>query len=74
MYIKKLGVYMTTNKELAQALRCNLFADRGTDIKAAIDYSMEIAKTSGNAPAVTTALFVVLNTLANVLETEVEAV
>lgn len=43
------------------------FADRGTNIREAYEYAFEIAKASDNPPAVTTAVFVVTNTIANYL-------
>jgi len=55
---------------LAQGLYNPLFASR-TTIKEAITYAYAIAKISDNPAAVTTALHVVLNTLAEHLETAV---
>ena len=54
-----------TTKELAQKIRCNLFAKRDT-LDEALEYAMEVNK--GN-PAAMTALMVVLNTLADNIET-----
>jgi len=54
-----------TNKELARKIRCNLFAKRDT-LDQALEYAMEVNK--GN-PAAMTALMVVLNTLADNIET-----
>ena len=55
---------------LAQGLYSPLFASR-TTIKEAITYAYDIAKASENPAAITTALHVVLNTLAEHLETAV---
>ena len=54
-----------TSKELARKIRCNLFAKRDT-LDEALEYAMEVNK--GN-PAAMTALMVVLNTLADNIET-----
>ena len=54
-----------TTKELTQKIRCNLFAKRDT-LDEALEYAMEVNK--GN-PAAMTALMVVLNTLADNIET-----
>jgi hypothetical protein len=54
-----------TTKELAQKIRCNLFAKRDT-LDQALDYAMQVNK--GN-PLAMTALMVVLNTLADNIET-----
>lgn len=56
-----------TPVQLGNALRFPVFADRGTDIQDAITYALQIANASENPPAVTTAVFVVVNTIANVL-------
>lgn len=56
-----------TPAELGKALRCELFADRGTNIKESLDYALNIAQASDNPQAVTTAVFVVVNTIANTL-------
>ncbi len=53
--------------QLGKALHCGLFADRGTDIKAALEYANEIAGASDNPPYVLTAVYVVVNTIANKL-------
>lgn len=55
---------------LAQGLYSPLFATRET-IKDAITYAYNIAKGSNNPAAVTTALHVVLNTIAQHLEDQV---
>jgi hypothetical protein len=55
---------------LAQGLYSPLFATRET-IKDAITYAYDIAKGSNNPAAVTTALHVVLNTIAQHLEDQV---
>ena len=55
---------MTKNVELATAIRHGLFADRET-LKEAFDYAQEVINRlpSSEQIAVTTALYVVLNTL-----------
>jgi hypothetical protein len=55
---------------LAQGLYSPLFASRDS-IKEAITYAYDIAKASENPAAVTTALHVVLNTIAQHLEDQV---
>lgn len=55
---------------LAQGLYSPLFATRNT-IKDAITYAYNIAKASDNPAAITTALHVVLNTIAQHLEDQV---
>lgn len=60
------GEYMT-NQELAQAIKVGLFADRGTDIRAALDYAYNVAQATDNPAAVMTAVHVVLNTVANAM-------
>lgn len=54
-----------TNAELAKKIRCNMFAKRET-IDEALEYAMEVMK--GN-PAAVTAMMVVLNTVADKVET-----
>jgi hypothetical protein len=58
-------------KSLAETLKCDLFATRKT-IREAIDYALDIAKASENPPATITAVYVVLNTIANTLLNYVE--
>jgi hypothetical protein len=55
---------MTKNVELAKAIRHGLFADRAT-LKEAFDYAQEVINRlrGSEQVAVTTALYVVLNTL-----------
>ena len=55
---------------LAQGLYSPLFATRDS-IKGAITYAYNIAKASDNPAAITTALHVVLNTIAQHLEDQV---
>lgn len=55
---------------LAQGLYSPLFASRDS-IKEAITYAYDIAKASENPAAITTALHVVLNTIAQHLEDQV---
>jgi len=56
-----------TKNELAEALRINLYGDRGTDLAAAYQYVNMIhdALPSDHRPAVGTALHVLVNTIAN---------
>jgi hypothetical protein len=56
---------------LASGLYSPLFATRDS-IKDAITYAYDIAKGSNNPAAITTALHVVLNTIAQHLETLIE--
>jgi len=58
---------MLRHHELAHSLKCNLFADRGTDICAAYDYLFKIANASDNPIAVLTAAHVLVNTICNAL-------
>ena len=54
-----------TNVELALSIRHKLFAERET-LQEAFDYAFSVFRTLGpNEIAATTAMFVVLNTLAN---------
>ena len=55
--------------ELAKSIYNPLFADRET-LKDAFDYAFKLAEHSGNAPAVLTAMFVVLNTVSKELRRE----
>ena len=56
-----------TKNELAEALRINLYGDRGTDLAAAYQYVNMIhdGLPSDHRPAVGTALHVLVNTIAN---------
>lgn len=58
---------MLRHHELAHSLKCNLFADRGTDISAAYEYLLAVADASNNPPAVITAAHVLVNTICNAL-------
>jgi len=58
---------MLRHHELAHSLKCNLFADRGTDINAAYEYLLSVADASDNPPAVITAAHVLMNTVCNAL-------
>jgi hypothetical protein len=53
-------------------LKCQLFADRGTDVAEAMKYAYKLIDTLPKADraAAYTALHVVLNTVANAMETE----
>jgi hypothetical protein len=55
-----------TNTELANSIRCGLFAER-ENLKEAMDYAFRVFRSldKGGEIAATTALFVVLNTLSN---------
>lgn len=61
-----------TNLELAEAMRHGLFADRGTDVRAAMrdayDYIETIHGEHGDQLAAFTALHIVLNTISNVIK------
>ena len=57
-------------QQLASGLYSPLFATQDS-IKDAIDYAYDIAKGSNNPAAITTALHVVLNTVAQYIENEV---
>jgi hypothetical protein len=63
-----------TKQELILSLRSNLFADRDTDLGAALTYASDIALATENPMAVYTALQVVLNTVANIIEEQYEQV
>jgi hypothetical protein len=65
---------MLRHHELAHSLKCNLFADRGTDINAAYEYLLSIADASDNPPAVITAAHVLMNTVCNALLMDEETV
>jgi len=58
-----------TNQELAKAIRHKLFADRET-LKDAFDYAFRVINACPESErlAVTTAMFVVLNTVAKEIE------
>jgi hypothetical protein len=58
---------MLRHHELAHSLKCELFADRGTDINAAYEYLLSVADASDNPPAVITAAHVLMNTVCNAL-------
>lgn len=57
--------------ELAKSIYNPLFADRD-NLKDAFDYAFNLAQHSGNAQAVLTAMFVVLNTVSKELQKEQE--
>jgi hypothetical protein len=57
-----------TNMELARSMRSNLFADRGTDVEAAFEGAFEIINRSKESAVLSTALMVIVNTIANVIE------
>ena len=56
-----------THSELAESLRCGMFADRET-IREAYDYALQVAKASGSSPQVLTAIHVMMNTIANTID------
>jgi hypothetical protein len=55
---------MNKNMELVKDIRCNLFASRDT-VDEALEYAMMMLKSN---PGALTALYVVLNTVANQIE------
>lgn len=57
-------------KDLIKHLRCGLFSDRGTDLDAALKYAQMVFKERPSEIHCITALYVVLNTVANILEEE----
>ena len=57
-----------TNMELVQGMRSKLFADRGTDVEAAFADAFEVINRSKEAAALSTAIMVIMNTIANVIE------
>lgn len=61
-----------TPQELSQAIRLPLFADRGTDLDAAMEYAEQVIGRTDMPSASYTALFVVLNTIANILDAKTE--
>jgi hypothetical protein len=63
-----------TKTELITVLKSNLFGDRGTDLEAALSYAQQVALASENPMAVFTAIQVVLNTVANIIEKDYEYV
>lgn len=58
---------MMNQRDLAESLRCGMFADRET-IREAYDYALQVAKASGSSPQVLTAIHVMMNTIANTIE------
>jgi hypothetical protein len=54
-----------SKEDLAMCLHNGMFADRGTDLKAAFEYVDMIAKASENPAAVWTAVQVAVNTISN---------
>jgi hypothetical protein len=58
---------MKPNQRFAKSLRNNLFSDRKT-FDEAMEYAYSIAKGTDNPAAVMTAVMVVVNTLANLVE------
>jgi hypothetical protein len=55
---------MSDNMELVQQIRCNLFASRDT-VDEALEYALMVMSQD---PSALTALYVVLNTVANQIE------
>jgi hypothetical protein len=55
---------MSKNMELVEEIRCSLFADRDT-VDQALEYAVMVLKSN---PGALTALYVVLNTVANQIE------
>ena len=58
---------MLRHHELAHSLKADIFSDRGTDINAAYEYLLSIAKSSENPHAVLTGAHVLINTICNSL-------
>jgi len=59
---------MQLNTELIKRLRCDLYGNKGTDIKAAYDYLLELAECSnGEGAFVLTGAQVLVNTICNAL-------
>lgn len=61
-----------TPQELAESIRLPMFADRGTDLRAAMEYADQVISRTDMPSASYTALFVVLNTIANILDARTE--
>jgi hypothetical protein len=63
---------MNTTRLNPADLKCQLFADRGTDVAEAMKYAYKLIETLPKADraAAYTALHVVLNTVANAMEGE----
>jgi hypothetical protein len=61
---------MSKNMELVKEIRCNLFATRDT-VDEALEYAMMVMSRD---PGMLTALYVVLNTVANQIERNEQAV
>jgi hypothetical protein len=61
---------MNTTRFNPADLKCQLFADRGTDVAEAMKYAYKLIESlpKGDRAAAYTALHVVLNTIANALE------
>ena len=56
-------------KQLAADIRIRLFSDRGTDLQSAMQYADQVFRSLGDGNiAAQTAMHVVLNTIANVLD------
>lgn len=59
---------MQLNTELIKKLQCNLYGNRGTDIEAAYDYLLDLAKTTeGEGAFVLVGAQVLVNTICNAL-------
>jgi hypothetical protein len=62
---------MQLNTELIKKLQCDLYGNRGTDISAAYEFMLDLAKTSNGEPAfVLTGAQVLVNTICNALMAE----
>jgi hypothetical protein len=66
--------FYMTKTELITVLKSNLFGDRGTNLEAALNYAQQVALASENPIAVFTAIQVVLNTVANIIEADYDKV
>lgn len=59
---------MQLNTELIKKLQCDLYGNKGTDIAAAYDYLLDLAKTAnGEGAFVLTGAQVLVNTICNAL-------
>jgi len=63
-----------TKTELIISLKSNLFGHREKDLSAALNYAQQVAMASDNPLAVFTALQVVLNTVANIIQEDYEKI
>jgi hypothetical protein len=64
----KLDKGYMSKADLISTLKSNLFADRGTDLEAALEYARQVALASDQPMMYFTAIQVVLNTVANIID------